>query len=81
MAFDDTVKNKTEELGGKAKELAGKATGNEELEAQGNVDQASGKVKEAGNKLGEKLEAAKDAAGGVAEKVGATVKAAVDKLK
>ena len=51
MAFDDKVDNKTEELGGKVKEGVGKATGDEELEAQGQGDQAKSNLKQAGEKI------------------------------
>jgi len=47
----DKMKNKAEELTGQGKEHAGKATGNEELEAEGHQDQASGNVKQAGEKV------------------------------
>ncbi len=47
MAFDDKVDNKAEELGGKVKEGVGKATDDEQLEAEGKVDQKSSKVKQA----------------------------------
>lgn len=48
MGFDDKVKNAAEDLGGKAKEAAGKVTGNERLEAEGEADQAKAHVKKAG---------------------------------
>ena len=41
--IDGTAKN----LGGKAKELAGKVTGDEKLKAEGRADQVSGKVQNA----------------------------------
>ena len=51
MSAMDKIKNKAEELTGQGKEHAGKATGNEELEAEGHKDQASGNVKQAGEKV------------------------------
>jgi uncharacterized protein YjbJ (UPF0337 family) len=51
MSGIDKLKNKAEELGGQGKEHAGKATGNEELEAEGHADQASGNLKQAGEKV------------------------------
>ena len=51
MAFDDKVDNKSEELGGKAKEGLGKATGDESLEAEGKADQTTSNIKQAGEKI------------------------------
>jgi len=51
MSGIDKIKNKAQELGGQGKEHAGKATGNEELEAEGHQDQASGNIKQAGEKV------------------------------
>ena len=42
---------RAEELGGKGKEHAGRATGDEQLEAEGHKDQASGNIKQAGEKV------------------------------
>ncbi|RLK52635.1 CsbD family protein [Microbacterium telephonicum] len=50
MGFDDKIKNTAEDLGGKAKEAAGKVTGNERLEAEGQADQVKADVKQAGEK-------------------------------
>jgi uncharacterized protein YjbJ (UPF0337 family) len=38
MGRDEKMDHKLEELGGKAKETVGRATGDEELEAQGDRD-------------------------------------------
>lgn len=62
MGLDDKISNKAEELGGQAKEGAGKATGNERLEAEGRGDQGSAKVKQAGEKV---KDAARDAKEGL----------------
>ncbi|WP_082177567.1 CsbD family protein [Arthrobacter sp. RIT-PI-e] len=51
MGLDDKIGNKSEDLGGKAKEGFGKATGNESLEAEGHKDQASSSLKDAGEKI------------------------------
>jgi uncharacterized protein YjbJ (UPF0337 family) len=51
MGLDDKVSNKAEETGGKVKEEVGQATDNEELEAEGRGDQASGNLKQAGEKI------------------------------
>ena len=55
MGFDDKAHNKGEELGGKAKEAAGKLTDNEELEAEGKADQAKANLKQAGEKAKDAL--------------------------
>ena len=51
MSFEDKVDNTSEDLRGKAKETVGRATDDEELEAQGRGDQAKADVKQAGEKL------------------------------
>ena len=51
MGLDDKAKNKTEELKGKGKEAAGRATDDEELEAEGKTDQATSNLKQAGEKV------------------------------
>ena len=51
MGLDDKIKNKAEDLTGKAKEGTGKATGDERLEAEGKGDQVSADVKSAGEKI------------------------------
>jgi uncharacterized protein YjbJ (UPF0337 family) len=51
MGLDDKIDNKSEELRGKAKEGVGRATDDEELEAQGRGDQAKANVKQAGEKI------------------------------
>ncbi|MEU4243347.1 CsbD family protein [Actinoplanes sp. NPDC026619] len=47
MAFDDKVDNKAEEVGGKVKEGVGRATDDEQLEAEGKADQSGSKLKQA----------------------------------
>lgn len=51
MGLDDKIKNKVEDLTGKAKEATGKATDNEKLEAEGKTDQTSADLKGAGEKI------------------------------
>ncbi|HYY11079.1 MAG TPA: CsbD family protein [Kineosporiaceae bacterium] len=51
MGLDDKIDNKMEDLGGKAKEGVGRATGDEELQAQGEGDQAKSDLKQAGEKI------------------------------
>lgn len=51
MGLGDKVSNKAEDLKGQGKEHAGKATGDEQLEAEGKGDQASSAVKDAGEKV------------------------------
>ncbi|MDP9816796.1 uncharacterized protein YjbJ (UPF0337 family) [Spirilliplanes yamanashiensis] len=51
MGIDDKFDNKSEELGGKAKEGIGKATDDEQLEAEGKTDQSKSNVKQAGEKI------------------------------
>jgi uncharacterized protein YjbJ (UPF0337 family) len=57
MGLKDKAENKVENLKGQGKESAGRATDNEQLEAEGKGDQASSKVKDAGEKV---KDAAKD---------------------
>ena len=51
MSGMDKFKNKAEELTGQGKEHVGRATDNEDLEAEGHADQASGNLKQAGEKV------------------------------
>jgi uncharacterized protein YjbJ (UPF0337 family) len=51
MASDDKLRNKGQELKGRAKETAGRATDDEELEAAGRADQAKANLKQAGEKV------------------------------
>ena len=51
MSAMDKMKNKAEEVTGQGKEHVGRATGDEQLEAEGNKDQASGNLKQAGEKV------------------------------
>jgi uncharacterized protein YjbJ (UPF0337 family) len=51
MGIGDKISNKVEELKGKIKEVTGKATDNEHLEAGGKTDQVKGNVKQVGEKV------------------------------
>ena len=51
MSGIDKMKNKAEELGGKGKEAVGEATDDRDLKAEGQADQASGNLKQAGEKV------------------------------
>jgi uncharacterized protein YjbJ (UPF0337 family) len=50
MGLDDKIQNAAEKAGGKAKEAAGAATDNENLEAEGHADQSKADLKNAGEK-------------------------------
>jgi uncharacterized protein YjbJ (UPF0337 family) len=50
MAGEDKARNKAQELKGKLKEGTGKATDDEQLEAEGRADQTKGSAKQAGEK-------------------------------
>jgi uncharacterized protein YjbJ (UPF0337 family) len=58
MSATDKAKDKAQVAKGEVKEAAGRATGNESLEAEGAGDKVAGNVKQAGEKL-------KDAARGL----------------
>lgn len=60
MGLGDKVSNKAEDLKGHGKEHAGKATGDDELEAEGKGDQASASVKDAGEKVKDAGKSLKD---------------------
>ena len=47
----DKATDKLEELQGEAKEKLGQATDNDQLQAEGQADQAKGNLKEAGEKI------------------------------
>jgi uncharacterized protein YjbJ (UPF0337 family) len=51
MDATDKMKNVVEDVSGKAKEMAGKATDDESMEAEGKVDQSKADVKQAGEKV------------------------------
>lgn len=51
MGIGDKIKNVAEDAKGKAKEVTGKVTGDEKLEAEGKVDQSKADLKQAGEKV------------------------------
>jgi uncharacterized protein YjbJ (UPF0337 family) len=51
MSAKNKAKNTAQELKGKAKKEAGKATGDEYLEAEGKADEVKGNLKNAGEKV------------------------------
>ena len=51
MGNADKAKNAGQDLKGKAKEAAGKATDNERLEAEGQTDQAAADLKQRGEHM------------------------------
>jgi uncharacterized protein YjbJ (UPF0337 family) len=62
MGLDDKLSNKAEDLGGKAKEATGKATGDHSLEGEGKDDQTKASAKQAGEHV---KDAAKDVKDGL----------------
>ncbi|UAK40518.1 CsbD family protein [Gordonia bronchialis] len=62
MGLDDKISNKAEDLGGKAKEAAGSATGDDQLKNEGKGDQISSAIKDG-------VEDVKDAAGKIKDKL------------
>jgi uncharacterized protein YjbJ (UPF0337 family) len=51
VGIGSKISNMTEELTGKIKSMAGEATDDEQLEAEGEADQVKGNVKQAGEKV------------------------------
>ena len=51
MGLKDKAENSAEKLQGKAKETAGRETGDRDLEAEGRADQTTSDVKQAGEKV------------------------------
>lgn len=51
MGLDDKISNAAEDLGGKAKEAAGKVSGDRDMEAEGKADQTMSDLKQAGEKV------------------------------
>ena len=54
MGAQDKFSNKAEELGGRAKESLGAATGNDDMKAEGQADQGEAGIKQAGEKVKDK---------------------------
>lgn len=51
MGTDDKMRNSAQDVGGKAKEGAGRVTGDRDLEAEGKGDQTAASLKQAGEKV------------------------------
>jgi uncharacterized protein YjbJ (UPF0337 family) len=51
MSFIDKAKHRAEEVIGDVKEKVGELTGNDELQAEGRMDQVSGNVKQVGDSV------------------------------
>ncbi len=51
MGLDDKISNKVEDAGGKAKEAAGTAQGDEKLRQEGKTDQQKSSLKDAGENI------------------------------
>ncbi len=51
MGIDDKLKNTAEDLQGKGKEKTGEATGDRDLQAEGQTDQSKANLKQAGEKV------------------------------
>jgi uncharacterized protein YjbJ (UPF0337 family) len=51
MGLGDKIENAAEKAGGKGKEAAGAASGDESLRTEGQSDQAKGDLKQAGEKV------------------------------
>ena len=51
MGWTDKLKNKKDETGGAAKERLGKATDDDQLEREGQIDQTKSNLKQAGEKV------------------------------
>jgi uncharacterized protein YjbJ (UPF0337 family) len=51
MSGTDKIKNKIDDLGGRAKEAVGKATGDPDTRNEGRADQAKSSLKDAGEKV------------------------------
>lgn len=60
MGAKDKVSNTAQDIKGKVKETAGKATGNEQLERKGKSDQAKSAVKDVGEKVKDAASSLKD---------------------
>lgn len=56
MGIGDKAKNAAEQVKGKAKQAGGKATGDDEQQLDGQVDQRKGDLKQAGEKAKDALD-------------------------
>ena len=51
MSAEDKLSNKVDDMGGKAKEAAGRLTGDDSTKNEGKLDQAKASLKDAGEKV------------------------------
>lgn len=51
MSTEDKIKNKIEDIGGRAKEAIGTVTGDDQTKNEGRADQAKSSLKDAGEKV------------------------------
>lgn len=51
MGLEDKVRNTADTAKGKAKDVAGRVTGDKDLESEGKADQVVGHLKQAGEKV------------------------------
>jgi uncharacterized protein YjbJ (UPF0337 family) len=61
MAREDKIKNKAQQATGKAKQVAGEATDNEDMKDEGKSDQAKADMKQAGEHAKDTARSARDA--------------------
>ncbi|WP_449281341.1 CsbD family protein [Leucobacter sp.] len=55
MSAEDKIKNAVQDIVGKVKETAGKATGDDELQREGRADQTKADLKQAGENVKDAL--------------------------
>lgn len=79
MSFEDDISNKAKDFGGQAKEKFGEATGNEEVEREGQAQQGEAAADSLKDKVGDTFDKVRDGAQGAGEKVSGFVKGIFDK--
>lgn len=79
MSFGDDISNKAKDLGGQTKEKFGEATGNEDLERDGQAQQGEAAADSIKDKVGEAFDKVKDGAEEAGEKASGFVKGIFDK--
>lgn len=60
MALEDKAKNTAQTARGKAKDVAGRVTGDKDLQSEGKAEQAVGHLKQAGEKVKDAVRSAVD---------------------
>ena len=79
MSFGDDISNKAKDFGGQAKEKFGEATGNEDVEREGQAQQGEAAADSLKDKVGDTFDKVRDGAEGAGEKVSGFVKGIFDK--